>query len=670
MLGLNINHLFIWVDTGDKTFSTKLKFDKGLNIIRAENSSGKSTCVNAIAYGLGLEAILGPSRKRPFPKSVYESLVASKENDAPYFVKRSAVELTVENSRGDRVTIMRDIQGHSDKVCVRSVGGQTDYFLGSSGEIGSAKSEKGFHYWLANFIGWNLPTVAKFDGKESPLYLECIFPLFFIEQKRGWSEIQANVPTYYGIKNIKKSAIEFCLSIDSFEYEKKVAYLKNQIEDAVREWESIGKTADNIAEFNSVLVNKQPELGAEHLGDVIEFRYLENNIQLSVSDKEKSLVRFLKEISQEISQKQPQDERLNQVLATIRELRRQSENISNSIEMTMLSMAESDNKISILTRDYDQYQQLHRLKKVGADIGVDVDTSRCPICDAKMEDTLANRVSKRAPMTIEENIDFLKNQLDFYRSIERKSRGDLEALRAKSKIVAARINVEQIRLQGLKHDLDDVNGAMNQFIREKVQAEIAVREVRKIKSAQEELNARASKTESEWRIATDALRLLRNKSEVDNRGPVIKDLEAVLKANLVAFGFSGATINDISISSQTLRPEQQGYDIVAETSASDYIRIIWAYTLGLLMLAGKEEKVKHGGFVVFDEPRQHEASKVSFISLIKKAAESAYFGGQVIFATSLDEGDLKVACKDSSVNILCFNDYILQLEPGQKLSNY
>jgi len=30
----------------------------------------------------------------------------------------------------------------------------------------------------------------------------------------------------------------------------------------------------------------------------------------------------------------------------------------------------------------------------------------------------------------------------------------------------------------------------------------------------------------------------------------------------------------------------------------------------------------HTGFVVFDEPRQHETSKISFTSLIQKASES------------------------------------------------
>ena len=77
MLGLRIDNLEISAVTNGGKFSISIPFSEGLNIIRAENSSGKSTCINAIAYGLGLEAILGPSRKRPFPKSLYEEIFDS-----------------------------------------------------------------------------------------------------------------------------------------------------------------------------------------------------------------------------------------------------------------------------------------------------------------------------------------------------------------------------------------------------------------------------------------------------------------------------------------------------------------------------------------------------------------------------------------------------------------
>lgn len=229
MLGLKIDNLEITATTNGGIFSCSIPFNVGLNVIRAENSSGKSTCINAIAYGLGLESILGPSRKRPFPKSLYEEIFDNKNEQNPFFVSSSAVQLEIRNNIGDKATLRRDISGNDSKITVETNGGEKDYFLGAAGKVGSVVSERGFHHWLAEYIGWKLPNVVTFDGKETTLYLECIFPLFFIEQKRGWSEIQANIPTHYGIKNVRKLAAEFCLGVESFEFEKKLLSIEMKL---------------------------------------------------------------------------------------------------------------------------------------------------------------------------------------------------------------------------------------------------------------------------------------------------------------------------------------------------------------------------------------------------------------------------------------------------------
>jgi hypothetical protein len=65
--------------------------------------------------------------------------------------------------------------------------------------------------------------------------------------------------------------------------------------------------------------------------------------------------------------------------------------------------------------------------------------------------------------------------------------------------------------------------------------------------------------------------------------------------------------------------------------------------------------------VVFDEPRQHEASKISFVSLIEKEAASKTYGGQVIFATSMERSELEDACSERDLSIHFFDDYILKL---------
>ena len=117
--------------------------------------------------------------------------------------------------------------------------------------------------------------------------MECIFPLFFIEQKRGWSEIQANTPTHYGIKNLKKSAVEFCLAIDSFEHDKKIAKLKNMIESGEAEWDKLRSFAESIADFNAVRVNKIADLDNKNSVCRVKFSYLENDVVISVEEQDK-----------------------------------------------------------------------------------------------------------------------------------------------------------------------------------------------------------------------------------------------------------------------------------------------------------------------------------------------------------------------------------------------
>ena len=666
MLGLKIDSLKISVNTNGGCFSTFIRFSEGLNVIRAENSSGKSTCINAIAYGLGLEAILGPRRKKTFPKSLHKEIFDNKVNQNPYFVSSSFVVLTVRNSHGQTAKLRREILGHENKIAVQVNGKEHDYFLGSAGQVGSAVSERGFHHWLADFIGWELPNVITYDGNEVKLYLECIFPLFFIEQKRGWSEIQANIPTHYGIKNVKKAAMEFCLAVDSFELEKKITRNKNRIEKAESDWGKIISVSESVAEFNSVQMSQIPPIGKYQNSSNIEFYYLEGEVKISVSEQERSTKRLREKLSKNIEKSVPDNEELSTQLTILRNLRRKIEKNAESIEIAIIAASETESKLFVLKQDLLQYQQLKRLKRVGSKIDADLDTQKCPICESDLYDTLGNRTAKRQPMTLEENIDFLESQVDFFTRVKNKNIHQLQELQAESRFLNSKLNLESEKCDGIREDINDINGATKALLREKIQTEIKLREVVKLKELLEKQRAKASKVHNEWTVATNSLKQLRKESSAEDKMSVIHKLEAIIKANLSSFGFDPSAVNSISISPQTFRPEQEGYDIVAETSASDYIRIIWSYTLALMQLAGEEESIKHGGFVVFDEPRQHETSKISFAKLIEKASGTSTYQGQVIFATSMDESELQPVCDKGNVNLVRFSDYMLTLESEPK----
>lgn len=662
MLGLKIRNVTIKAITNGGTFSTNIPFEDGLNVVRAENSSGKSTVINSIAYGLGLESILGPSRKRPFPKSLYEVIFDNKKDDKPFIVSSSFVELTIENSHNIEAVIRRDISGNDKKVAVSTDEVSTDFFLGNSGFIGSANSERGYHNWLAKFLGWALPDVVTYDGKECKLYLECIFPLFFIEQKRGWSEIQANAPTQYGIKNLKRRAVEFCLDINSFDYESKLSKLKLNIEDLENTWKEIKAAIESVADYNLVHVENLGLIESLKSTHQVKFLFKENNTLINVKDKRISLERILKQLEEAIENNTPNNEKVDTQLSLVNQLSRGIQEQTSSLELKLISIKELEEKLAQLNLDYRQYRELKRLKDVGSVMDEVIGSKTCPVCESDFYDDLGKRSTSTNPMTLEENIDFLKSQIDFFMTMKESSLSDYKEANRFLQISRKQLESERDALNQMRKESTTIDGHLKGLLREKIQAEVDYKNALKIEASQADFNQRATHIYNSWLRDKESLRLLKGNAHETDKSSKIKALQGLVQANLQAFKFKPGAIQSVSISENTFRPEQEGYDIVAETSASDYIRIIWSYTLALMENAAGKTSCRHGGFVVFDEPRQHEANMLSFANLVDKASQSSTYNGQVIFATSLDLSELNDVCVDKEVNIQSYDEYVLTLE--------
>lgn len=664
MLGLSLQRLKISVNTTGGTYGIDVPFSQGLNIIRAENSSGKSTFINAIAYALGLEDILGPSRKKPFPRSVVTALHRTKNDEKELSVKSSYVELTISSSSGRKARLVRDITGLPDKVTVTEDGKEEDYFLGSAGSIGSAKSQRGFHYWLERFIGWSLPTLTTFEGKPSKLYLECVFPLFFIEQKRGWSELQANTPTHYGIKNLKKSALDFILGLEDYDKQNKVAELTLISKSLINDWDLNQTAATALAEFVHAHIKVNAKISDEASSiDAFEYFVEEINSQSEINSLISALKINLSSIKDGIKT-WPLSKELDDKITALQQINRKLSAHKQMEESERISLSKLEVKISKIKKELDSYRQLKRLQDVGSQKQVDVKFEKCPICNSSMHDALCDSNQDIQPLTIEQNVDYLKNQLDFYLGIKSNHEQKLKDLHVSIIDFGVRQKVIENDIQTLKNDEQDhINTLIESgSLRKKLELESRIKELTKISDQLNKYNVRAHQIQNEWAVNSGALEKARKSAELSVSTKIISELETILKRNLRKFGFDQSNINYVKISRQTLRPEFDGYDIVADSSASDYIRIIWSYTLALLELGVKLPEVKHGGFIVFDEPRQHEANKSSFRSLLLEAEAISQSAGQIIVATSISIEDLNSFSIGDAVNLVAFNDgeYILQ----------
>ena len=99
-----------------------------------------------------------------------------------------------------------------------------------------------------------------------------------------------------------------------------------------------------------------------------------------------------------------------------------------------------------------------------------------------------------------------------------------------------------------------------------------------------------------------------------------------------------------------------------EISASDAIRLKWAYYLALMSLA-RRKRTNHPGIVIFDEPGQQEIEKVSFFELLKWSSETADSQQQTVISTSEVLGTVRTAIGGRTANLIHFDDFILKALP-------
>lgn len=143
-------------------------------------------------------------------------------------------------------------------LTVSSGGDQStgSYFLHLEGDT---KRERGFYFWFSKFLDWKLPQVPNHNGKDTPLYPSVLFPAWFVEQKKGWSSILATIPTQFGIKESKKRALEFLLSLDVNDNILERSSIKNEIDTIGFQWKLIRHNAEIVAAKVSAIVSGIPE---------------------------------------------------------------------------------------------------------------------------------------------------------------------------------------------------------------------------------------------------------------------------------------------------------------------------------------------------------------------------------------------------------------------------
>tara|TARA_R110001583_G_scaffold85821_1_gene224849 strand:- start:1166 stop:3199 length:2034 start_codon:yes stop_codon:yes gene_type:complete len=656
-MSLSLKRLLVKIKTiGGGPFGLDITFEQGLVVIRLDNTHGKSTCLNSIAYALGMEKGIGATSRFPFTPVMNKTLVFE---DETYAVVSSEVFLEISNGT-EIFSLQRDVfDVHGDTNIIKVQQGSIDDFIPELSEKhyinkqNDTSSERGFYAWLCKFIGWDLPTVPKTDGGESLLYPATIFPLLFVEQKRGWTGIQSTLPYYFKIKDVRKRAIEFIMDLGVHDLLVKKQKLKIKHSNLLNYWQQWHMQLSNKAKLvrgEVVGLKKQPHKEFSQIAIEIEITHDKRQVLLDdLLIAKRNNLQIVKERRVKESNTGFDVQRVKALIMK-NELTQQVtqdnfDEASQKLQLLASNLTSVGIRLKSLSENKRKYEDLKKVNELGLLNGLSVEEGSCPACEQPVADALLPNIIEHDVMSAEESLGYLKNQIKTFSFILDNSRQEFE--HQQQFVNTTRDDLFEIKaeIRRLKESITDVSKTnLEEFIREEVKLEESIKLLEEVRVFRERVKDELSKLHREITSTETSI----NKIPKDGLTKLDKSKLFKLKQILIdhenEYGFSSFSPNDLNISFDSYLPTLENYDLGFDTSASDGIRIIWGYLLGMLELS-RDYEMNHPGLLIFDEPRQQDADPVSFSSLLKKAAGTKLHNQQVILATSEKTTSLSVATK-------------------------
>ncbi|MET9528000.1 hypothetical protein [Streptomyces coeruleorubidus] len=483
------------------------------------------------------------------------------------------------------------------------------------------------------------------DGSEGTLYLECLFPYFFVEQKHGWSGVQARIPTYLGIQDVSKRSAEFILSLDAMDMVLESQRIESAITLIEADWRNVERNISDISARAGILVRGIPpkpksswqrdESVSLEVDSGSGWVTLEDEIYRLAASLEEQLAQGLTsvgeaapELEESLSINQDKATQLSIVLSSAIEDWEQAKKQAQSLEL----------RIEALEEDLRKHKDAALLQRLGATGSYGLPDETCPTCGQSLPDGFE---ITDYPLTIEDNISHLEKELTTFRSMQ------LDASRVAdvSQVRVFRLREEMTSLRATIRSQKDALLSPNSLpdaakLAQRLQAEERLKALRGVRDSIESSVDELESLAATWRQNRDALTALRRRELTTADDVKIRALKDSLTSQLEAYGFRSLEPRSIDVSPKTYRPNHEGFDLGFDLSASDMIRVIWAYLFSFMEVS-REFQTNHPQLLIFDEPRQQEAARFSFQQLLRRAADNGAAGSQVIFATSEEEDDLR-----------------------------
>lgn len=644
-------------------YGFEFQFKSGLNIIAGPNSRGKTTINTCIYYALGMEELLGAHNEKALDKALKEEFTikpSQEEEGINYKVQSSKILLEIENDNNEIVFLERYITTNTEDIkttnitvynsSLNSIDNENNtphravYFVNSRG---NNEDVNGFYNWLSSFMNLDLPMVSNSSRTDnySPLYLQTIFSALFIEQTKGWSDFFATMP-FFGITKAKEKIVEFLLGLNEIRLSTEKDVLNKEKNLITDDWKRKIKAFSYLEkQTSSTIVNVPQELTT----DKSEIDKI--NVVFSTSEDEKvTFSQFMNERTEMVKELE------NRPISTVKENREQTvleftkqkqeysdlkeyiEKFEDKLRIDKLQDFTLKNQLVIVEAEIKDHINLQKV--FSENIINENGTNQCPTCTQPVSTNLINTKNISIPqLTLDENTNFLRSQKKI---IQTSIKSLFETIGEKEVLLnyfKNNLRQKEILIKSISKDLISDDRAFSESeIVKKLQLEREIEKLEDLKSSifdlKAELEALANKYHNN-NIQINAL----GESELEDENK-LSSFETKYKNFLFGFGYESNEKYQITINRKepfkyfpvykNHRNDNVPQSIRINSSASDFVRNIWAYTLALL-----QNGINHPGIIMFDEPGQHRTNLSSLKALFKTCSEIEE--RQTIIFTSIDK---------------------------------
>lgn len=642
--------------TNEGEYGFSFNFARTLTIVRAKNSSGKSTLFNSLLYGLGMEELIGGKNEKVLPYAVKEYI---EYDGRRILVTASEVLLEIESRSGDVVTLRRAIRDTvRDPKLIEVFAGAHMTEGQELGEArptyvhdgGGATRPEGFHRFLETFLDLNLPRVPTTSGGETKLYLQAVFAALAVEQKRGWTDYIANIP-FYGIRDARTKVVEFLLGLDVFETNAARNRLNAESVEIDADWRKVFDELRREANPLGTVVD-----GASATPSAL-FKEGEASVRKLVGSSSIPLPEHISQLRAEHAALQEQADRYHKasgaeamytVTAAMDELQglsvRHERAASLQAEQRM-SLMEYEKLLAEANEDLERNKTAAKLRDLGAKDDVATAAGRCPTCNQPVDDTLLAGAVTGPQMDLATNIAYIDSQR---RMLMRQIAGlktGLQAAEVRVVELASRIAGKRDLLTAMRGDVTSGASESKAIVRRQVQIEVEVEALEKLQAKATELFKRLGLIATRMGANQAARRSMPKETYSAADIERINRFQLNFRGNAGSFGYESVPIREVEIGKDTLVPclaqmelREIRTDIKSDSSASDFVRLIWSYLLALYQTsATASTQGNHPGLLMLDEPGQHSMAVDSQHALLKQLASET--GLQSIVAASFDEAE-------------------------------